>query len=52
MYIHGSGANWLGLQLMLIRDSLQGISGWTSHICKMLDLGTGQPLDEEGANAW
>jgi len=43
----GSGTNWLGLQLMLIRDQLANRDAWTKLIRSEVDLQTGRPL---GAN--
>jgi len=39
----GDGTNWLGLQIMLIRDEINGTSGWTTFISKHIDLNTGNP---------
>ncbi|CAJ1336050.1 unnamed protein product [Effrenium voratum] len=43
----GSGKNWLGLQLMLLRDQLRGSSGWTDWLQQHLDLATGEPSGAE-----
>mmetsp|Transcript_22997 Transcript_22997/g.42328 ORF Transcript_22997/g.42328 Transcript_22997/m.42328 type:complete len:272 (-) Transcript_22997:51-866(-) len=59
----GDGTNWLGMQLMLLRDELQsgalvslwsGPRPWTRFIrdvCK-INLDNGQPQDGNGANIW
>jgi len=55
---NGSGRNWLGMQLMLLRDELRGDrngrGNWTDFIrseCQ-IDLSTGEPADKAGAEAW
>eukprot|EP00421_Protoceratium_reticulatum_P049203 CAMPEP_0168452482 /NCGR_PEP_ID=MMETSP0228-20121227/49182_1 /TAXON_ID=133427 /ORGANISM="Protoceratium reticulatum, Strain CCCM 535 (=CCMP 1889)" /LENGTH=300 /DNA_ID=CAMNT_0008467147 /DNA_START=79 /DNA_END=978 /DNA_ORIENTATION=+ len=50
----GSGRNWLGLQLMLLRDDIVGeVEGcWTDDIKKWIDTETGNWVNDEGANAW
>lgn len=54
----GDGANWLGLQLMLLRDEIDGrdrVPGsWTSWIRAMctIDTTTGKPSDPEGLKLW
>merc|ERR1712232_490534 len=40
----GDGKNWLGLQLMIIRDGLQGTSNWTHFAACHIDLSNGQGL--------
>eukprot|EP00438_Fugacium_kawagutii_P014695 Skav232116 [mRNA] locus=scaffold2353:133052:142220:+ [translate_table: standard] len=42
----GSGKNWLGLQLMLLRDQLTGSRTWTSWIQQHVNLETGEVFDE------
>jgi len=42
---NGEGTNWLGLQLMVLRDTLSGESSWTSFINESIDEGTGHPRD-------
>ena len=39
----GTGTNWLGLQLMLLRDRLTGATAWTKWIEAQIDLQTGAP---------
>jgi hypothetical protein len=39
----GFGTNWLGLQLMLVRDTLTGRSAWTTFILSQVDSETGSP---------
>lgn len=57
----GTGTNWLGLQLMLIRDELQpacdhhshgGGRTWTNFIERCLDTQSGAPLSSQGAKMW
>mmetsp|Transcript_25766 Transcript_25766/g.47090 ORF Transcript_25766/g.47090 Transcript_25766/m.47090 type:complete len:412 (-) Transcript_25766:145-1380(-) len=55
---NGSGRNWLGMLLMLLRDELSGSSQrqgtWTDFIqseCQV-DLETGEPGSRGGAEAW
>lgn len=56
----GSGANWLGAQLMLLRDELAGSArdagSWTRWIAKWIDVGTGADLGSRSEarrdNAW
>jgi len=40
----GSGTNWLGLQLMVIRDELTKKSSWTKFIHSQVDAASGKPL--------
>ncbi|CAJ1432603.1 unnamed protein product [Effrenium voratum] len=44
----GSGTNWLGMQLMLLRDELQGQALWTGWLQQHVNLSTGEPL----GSAW
>ena len=39
----GSGTNWLGLQLMIIRDELTKKSSWTNFIYSQVDGYSGAP---------
>jgi len=54
----GSGANWLGMLLMLIREELRlhpddTCNGeWTSFIEGCMDTRIGAPLTSRGAKAW
>lgn len=52
----GDGANWLGLQLMLIRDEMQqcGEPTWTKYIQDTcgIDLRTGHVRSDVPADAW
>jgi len=41
----GSGKNWLGLQLMLLRDQLTGSRSWTSWIQQHVNFETGEAFD-------
>lgn len=47
----GSGTNWLGLQLMLVRDELSGSRDWTEWLCKHVDLSTGKMKDDKWQQA-
>merc|ERR1719161_3044551 len=38
-----TGKNWLGMQLMLLRDRLTGATDWTKWIEAHIDLQTGAP---------
>jgi len=46
------GMNWLGLQLMLIRDQISGEGRWTGHINRLVNLGTGKARSREMAEQW
>lgn len=48
----GEGANWLGMQLMLIRDELSGKRRWTDCIKRMFDTNSGSPNDFQAALRW
>jgi len=48
----GEGTNWLGMQLMLVRDRLSGQSSWTAYISRLVDLRTGQPRGQAEAIRW
>merc|ERR1711920_706262 len=48
----GTGTNWLGLQLMLIRDKLSGNSKWTNWLRSLIDFETGAPLGEDAKAKW
>mmetsp|Transcript_11536 Transcript_11536/g.24227 ORF Transcript_11536/g.24227 Transcript_11536/m.24227 type:complete len:843 (-) Transcript_11536:74-2602(-) len=48
----GEGANWLGLQLMIIRDRLAGQDKWASWIANLIDLGSGQGHTANKAHIW
>ena len=39
----GRGLNWLGMQLMLLRDKLKKQNDWTVRIAQHIHLKTGQP---------
>jgi len=47
---NGTGTNWLGLQLMLLRDELTGKDDWTTWINSTIDLRTGAP--RPNSTAW
>jgi len=49
---NGEGANWLGLQLMLVRDSLSGGGYWTSFVEGLIDTSTGQARGPEQVAVW
>merc|ERR1719429_729678 len=44
----GTGTNWLGMQLMLIRDKQGGTSKWTEFIKSCVNIDSGTPLHPEG----
>lgn len=48
----GEGANWLGLQQMLIRDQLSGDSRWTEYIGSLIDLDSGKPHTHAKEQQW
>jgi len=49
----GDGTNWLGLQLMLIRDELRGgARPWSGFAGSLLDLQSGAPRGEQERSAW
>merc|ERR1712228_161188 len=48
----GEGTNWLGAQLMLIRDKLKKSDGWTGAIGKLLSLETGEFTSAAAQNQW
>jgi len=52
----GSGTNWLGAQLMLLRDQLGSSEGaeasWTLFLQERLDLSTGRPLNGTARDDW
>jgi predicted NAD-dependent protein-ADP-ribosyltransferase YbiA (DUF1768 family) len=48
----GEGTNWLGIQLMIIRDELLKQMRWTAYISRVIDLETGEPLNEAAAAQW
>eukprot|EP00746_Dinoflagellata_sp_MGD_P125617 gnl/MRDRNA2_/MRDRNA2_60419_c0_seq1.p1 gnl/MRDRNA2_/MRDRNA2_60419_c0~~gnl/MRDRNA2_/MRDRNA2_60419_c0_seq1.p1 ORF type:complete len:271 (+),score=60.42 gnl/MRDRNA2_/MRDRNA2_60419_c0_seq1:63-875(+) len=51
-YCNGSGKNWLGLQLMELRDELRSSKhgGWSAYAATAYDLETGVP--QKGEEAW
>lgn len=48
----GEGRNWLGLQLMLIRDRMAGMRGWADYLEGLIDTSTGEPRTPDGGRAW
>jgi len=48
----GSGTNWLGLQLMLLRDQLSGSARWTAYLSGLVNFKTGKPLGRDQAKRW
>jgi len=50
--LRGDGTNWLGLQLMLLRDRLSGKNDWTHYINRHIDSKTGKPRSGAGRDAW
>lgn len=50
---NGQGRNWLGLQLMLLRDKLSGQApSWTGYIESLFDLASGRPLNNGQFEKW
>eukprot|EP00746_Dinoflagellata_sp_MGD_P005572 gnl/MRDRNA2_/MRDRNA2_110811_c0_seq1.p1 gnl/MRDRNA2_/MRDRNA2_110811_c0~~gnl/MRDRNA2_/MRDRNA2_110811_c0_seq1.p1 ORF type:complete len:234 (-),score=45.30 gnl/MRDRNA2_/MRDRNA2_110811_c0_seq1:82-783(-) len=56
--LKGDGSNWLGLQLMLLRDALNSVGKndvekpWTQYAGSLLDLASGAPKDPKGEEEW
>jgi len=50
----GDGRNWLGLQLMLIREQLrlQTCTPWTDFASRLIDIETGQPHNATCRDEW
>jgi len=48
----GEGTNWLGLQLLLLRDQLTGRTAWTDHLLSFIDRESGKPLGHKARHAW
>jgi len=48
----GSGMNWLGLQLMLVRDELGHTHAWTDWINKLVDPSCGMSPDKGKSAEW
>lgn len=55
----GNGTNWLGMQLMLLRDELHGTGGarssWTQYVQRELGIDivhSGRPGSQDGDDAW
>jgi len=48
----GEGANWLGMQLMIVRDRLTGHSQWTEWLRSIANLATGMAYDNAKADKW
>merc|ERR1712157_513333 len=50
----GDGTNWLGMQLMIVRDDLREKNGsaptWTPYIRSYIDLSSGQPHDHQAGH--
>lgn len=44
--------NWIGIQLMLIRDRLAGTDRWTHYLEDVVDLGVGRPHDDQPGGEW
>mmetsp|Transcript_29830 Transcript_29830/g.55862 ORF Transcript_29830/g.55862 Transcript_29830/m.55862 type:complete len:323 (-) Transcript_29830:91-1059(-) len=47
---HGDGLNWLGLQLMLVREEQRDAKPWTAWLSEHVDLRTGK-VDQDWQNA-
>ena len=49
----GEGTNWLGLQLMVVRDRLSGKQEWTRYIGTLINIdGHGDPHTPAAGNDW
>jgi len=49
----GKGRNWLGMQLMLVRDELSGGKGlWSEYITSLINTATGKAYTAEVAAHW
>lgn len=48
----GEGSNWLGLQLMLLRDQLAGRHGWTGYLAGLIHEDSGEPCSAHGQHVW
>eukprot|EP00746_Dinoflagellata_sp_MGD_P008122 gnl/MRDRNA2_/MRDRNA2_116195_c0_seq1.p1 gnl/MRDRNA2_/MRDRNA2_116195_c0~~gnl/MRDRNA2_/MRDRNA2_116195_c0_seq1.p1 ORF type:complete len:370 (+),score=86.71 gnl/MRDRNA2_/MRDRNA2_116195_c0_seq1:70-1110(+) len=54
----GDGTNWLGAQLMILRDELRSIEKpdaekpWSRYVGSLLDMQSGEPSSEEARKAW
>jgi len=48
----GEGTNWLGLQLLLLRDQLTGLTDWTDFLVSLVDRDSGKPLGYEARHMW
>ena len=46
----GTGKNWLGMQLMIIRDELSGRHTWTNWLRQHVNLANGQMKTGEWQN--
>jgi len=44
--------NWLGMQLMLVRDELSGDKAWTKYIKSLVDVESGRPWSPFQARQW
>lgn len=48
----GEGLNWLGIQLMLVRDELAGQSRWTKYLKGLIDIKCGEAWSTFQADKW
>jgi len=48
----GEGTNWLGLQLLLLRDQLTGLTDWTDFLVSLVDRDSGKPLGYQARHTW
>jgi len=48
----GEGTNWLGLQLMLLRDEISGQKRWTEYISSLIDTDSGRPRSGRKGQLW
>jgi len=48
----GEGTNWLGLQLLLLRDQISGEKRWTEYISSLIDTDSGRPRSGRKGQLW
>lgn len=48
----GEGANWLGLQLLLLRDQICGQKRWSEYISSLIDTDSGRPRLGRKGQLW
>lgn len=48
----GEGLNWLGIQLMLVRDEISGNNRWTKYLKGLIDIKCGEAWSAFQADKW